>query len=131
VARSRIELLADAASARDEARRFRKAAASMGDTLIEEALNARAIELETLAAELDAQAGKLVPRKSFFAFAIFFSRSSNRARAASSPDRARPGFSSRLYRRPASKIWRRCRAGDDVRRPRRGGARQGVAAVCR
>jgi hypothetical protein len=58
--RSRVELLAEAVNARHEAMRFRLAASVMNDPLIEESLIARAVELETFAATLEAQAGKLV-----------------------------------------------------------------------
>ena len=53
------ELLAEAAKARHEARRFRNAALLMNDRLVEDALIARAVELENLAGMLEAQAAKL------------------------------------------------------------------------
>ena len=53
------EILAEAAKARQEAGRFRRAALIISDELVVDSLNARAVELETLAAMLETQAAKL------------------------------------------------------------------------
>ena len=56
------EILMEAAKARQEASRFRRAALIIGDELVVESLKARAGELETLAVMLEAQAAKTPPR---------------------------------------------------------------------
>jgi hypothetical protein len=56
------EIRMEAAKARQEASRFRRAALIIGDELVVESLRARASELETLAAMLEAQAAKTPPR---------------------------------------------------------------------
>jgi len=53
------EILAEAAKARQEAGRFRRAALIISDELVVDSLKARAVELETLAAMLETQAAKL------------------------------------------------------------------------
>ena len=56
------EILAEAAKARQEAGRFRRAALIISDELVVDSLKARAVELETLAAMLETQAAKLAGR---------------------------------------------------------------------
>jgi hypothetical protein len=57
--RTREELLSDAARARYQADRFRQAAVVINDDLVESALRARARELETLVALLEAKVAKM------------------------------------------------------------------------
>jgi hypothetical protein len=57
--RTREELLADAATARHQASRFRQAAVIINDDLVESALQARARELDTLVALLEAKVEKM------------------------------------------------------------------------
>jgi hypothetical protein len=57
--RTREELLADAATARHQASRFRQAAVIVNDDLVESALQARARELDTLVALLEAKVAKM------------------------------------------------------------------------
>ena len=52
------EFLIEAAKARQEASRFRRAALIISDELVSDSLKGRAGELETLAAMLEAQATK-------------------------------------------------------------------------
>lgn len=59
--RTRAELLADAAIAKDQAARFRQAATMIDDDLVQSALRARARELETLVATLDARVAEMSP----------------------------------------------------------------------
>jgi hypothetical protein len=59
--RTRAELLADAAVAKDQAARFRRAAMMIDDDLIQSALRARARELETLVAMLDERVATMSP----------------------------------------------------------------------
>jgi hypothetical protein len=59
--RTRAELLADAAIAKDQAARFKRAATMIDDDLVQSALRARARELETLAATLDARVAEMSP----------------------------------------------------------------------
>jgi hypothetical protein len=54
-------LLEDAAIARHQASRFKQAATIINDDLVESALRARARELETLVAMLEAKAAKMPP----------------------------------------------------------------------
>jgi predicted signal transduction protein with EAL and GGDEF domain len=56
--RTAEELLAEAAKARHDAKRFRQAAEVIHDDIVERSLRARAEELETLAGLLEAQAAK-------------------------------------------------------------------------
>jgi len=56
------EILAEAAKARQEAGRFRRAALIISDELVVDSLKGRAVELETLAAMLETQAAKLAGR---------------------------------------------------------------------
>ncbi|HWE72976.1 MAG TPA: hypothetical protein VG328_07440 [Stellaceae bacterium] len=56
------EVLAEAAKARQEASRFRRAALIISDELVVDSLKGRAAELETLAAMLEAQAAKMAAR---------------------------------------------------------------------
>ena len=56
------EILAEAAKARQEAGRFRRAALIISDELVVDSLKARAGELETLATMLEAQAAKVAAR---------------------------------------------------------------------
>ena len=56
------EILAEAAKARQEASRFRRAALIISDELVADSLKGRAGELETLAAMLEAQAAKVAAR---------------------------------------------------------------------
>ena len=56
------EILAEAAKARQEAGRFRRAALIISDELVADSLKARAVELETLAAMLETQAVTLAAR---------------------------------------------------------------------
>jgi hypothetical protein len=53
------EILAEAAKARQEASRFRRAALIISDDLVVDSLKGRVVELETLAAMLEAQAAKV------------------------------------------------------------------------
>jgi hypothetical protein len=57
--RTRTELAADLEIARHQATRFRQAAAIVNDDLVESALRARARELETLIAILEAKIAKM------------------------------------------------------------------------
>ena len=57
--RTREELLSDVATARQQASRFRQAAVIVNDGLVEAALRARARELDTLVAMLEAKAAKM------------------------------------------------------------------------
>jgi hypothetical protein len=57
-----VELLADAAEAREEARRLRLIAGEIGDAVIVEPLIARAEELEALATALETQVRSLTIR---------------------------------------------------------------------
>ena len=59
--RTRAELLADAAMAKDQAVRFKRAADMIDDDLVQSALRARARELETLVAMLDERVAKMSP----------------------------------------------------------------------
>jgi hypothetical protein len=59
--RTRAELLADAAVAKDQAARFKRAADMIDDDLVQSALRARARELETLVAKLDERVAKMSP----------------------------------------------------------------------
>jgi hypothetical protein len=59
--RTRLELLADAAVAKDQAARFKRAATMIDDDLVQSALRARARELETLVATLDARVAEMSP----------------------------------------------------------------------
>jgi hypothetical protein len=59
--RTRAELLADLEIARQQANRFKQAAAIVGDDLVESALRARARELATLVAVLEAKIAKMPP----------------------------------------------------------------------
>ncbi|HEY3918464.1 MAG TPA: hypothetical protein VGL83_11760 [Stellaceae bacterium] len=59
--RTRAQLLEDAAIARHQASRFKQAATIINDDLVESALRARARELETLVAMLEAKAAKMPP----------------------------------------------------------------------
>jgi hypothetical protein len=54
-------LLADLEIARQQANRFKQAAAIVGDDLVESALRARARELATLVAVLEAKIAKMPP----------------------------------------------------------------------
>jgi hypothetical protein len=56
------EILAEAAKARQEASRFRRASLVISDEVVVESLKARASELETLAAMLEAQAANTAAR---------------------------------------------------------------------
>ena len=56
------EILMEAARARQEASRFHRAALIISDELVVNSLKARAGELETLAAMLEAQAAKVAAR---------------------------------------------------------------------
>jgi len=56
------EILAEAAKARQEAGRFRRAALIISDELVVDSLKARAVELETLAAMLETRAAKSAAR---------------------------------------------------------------------
>jgi hypothetical protein len=56
------EILTEAAKARQEAGRFRRAALIISDDLVVDSLKGRAGELETLAAMLEAQAAKIATR---------------------------------------------------------------------
>ena len=56
------EILAEAAQARQDASRFRRAALIISDELVVRSLKARAGELETLAAMLEAKAAKAAAR---------------------------------------------------------------------
>lgn len=58
--RTPAELLSDAAIARHQAGRFKQAAAIINDDLVESCLRARARELETLVAILEARIAKMV-----------------------------------------------------------------------
>lgn len=60
--RGHTQIRSEAATARDQASRLRKAAEGVTDELARHVLVARAVELEYLAAALDAQAAKsLIP----------------------------------------------------------------------
>jgi hypothetical protein len=59
--RTRAELLADAAIAKDQAARFRRAATMIDDDLVQSALRARARELETLVATLEDKVATMSP----------------------------------------------------------------------
>lgn len=56
------EILTEAAKARQEASRFRRAALIISDELVVDSLKGRAGELERLAAMLEAQAAKVAAR---------------------------------------------------------------------
>jgi hypothetical protein len=56
------EILREAARARQEASRFRRAALIISDELVLESLKGRAGELESLATMLEAQAAKVAAR---------------------------------------------------------------------
>ena len=59
--RTRAELLADAAVAKDHAARFRRAADMIDDDLVQSALRTRARDLETLVAMLDERVAAMSP----------------------------------------------------------------------
>lgn len=59
--RTRAELLADAAIAKDQAVRFRRAAEMIDDDLVQSALRARARDLETVVAMLDEKVATMSP----------------------------------------------------------------------
>jgi hypothetical protein len=57
-----LEILTEAAKARQEANRFRRAALIVSDELVVDSLKGRAGELDTLATMLEAQAAKVAAR---------------------------------------------------------------------
>jgi hypothetical protein len=59
IERTPQEILTEAAKARQEASRFRRAALIISDDLVVDSLKGRAGELETLAAILEAKAAKV------------------------------------------------------------------------
>lgn len=59
--RTRAELLADAAIAKDQAARFKRAAEMIDDDLVQSALRTRARDLETPVAELDERVAAMSP----------------------------------------------------------------------